>query len=144
MVFGSGFSYAQDLAFHVEKKNLYPSTNVGPVAVKSAALTVPGTRMRNAGRTLTIVGIPMLIGGIVLAANAESTHYTYTSSQGGSYEEGDAKGALGVVMAVGGAGMMVPGIILWSKGAKKIKRYNEIEGISLNYTGSTVALRLNF
>ena len=142
LVFGSVISYAQDLAMHVGKIERFSSTSVGPVAVQSNPIAVPGTRMRNTGRTLTIVGIPLLIGGIVMASSAESTQYTYTSTQGGSYEEGDPKGAVGALMAVGGAGMMVPGIILWSKGAKKMKRYNEIEGISLDYTGSTVALRV--
>ena len=142
LIFGSAISYAQDLAMRVKRDDRFSYNAVVPVAAYSAPVNVPGTRMRNTGRTLTIAGIPLLIGGIIIASSAESTHYNYTSSQGGSYEEGDPKGALGALMAVGGAGMIVPGIILWSKGAKKMKRYKEIEGISLEYTGSTVGLRV--
>jgi len=143
VILGSMTCHAQNLASIQE--NFTPA--VPGIALhlnRAEPVIIPGTRMRNTGRILTIAGIPVLIGGIILAATAESTHYTYNSGPYGDYEEGDAQGAFGVVMAVGGAGMIVPGAILWSKGAKKMKRYKEIEGISINYTGTTVALRYNF
>lgn len=96
--------------------------------------------MRNVGRTLTIAGGAMLIGGIVIFNNADKTIYTYQTSAG-TYNESDPKAALGALMIVGGIGMTVPGIILWSKGSRKFNRYLEREtacvinssGLSLQY-----------
>lgn len=116
---------------------------VSPIVLKPTLLSeyeaknAPGLRMRNTGRTLTILGSAMFIGGIILVSNAESTYYTYQSSNYGDTEEGDPKGALGVLMMVGGTGMIVPGIILWSKGAKKYNRYLEKEkSASIQWKGN--------
>ena len=45
----------------------------------------PGLRMRNVGRTLTIIGVPMLIGGLIVYNNADLTYDYY--SQTYSYSE---------------------------------------------------------
>ena len=100
----------------------------------------PGFRMRNVGRTLTVIGGAMLIGGIIVFNNADRNYNTYQTSTG-TYNEGDPQAALGALMIVGGTGMVIPGIILWSKGSKKYNRYLEREtalsikgqGISLSY-----------
>lgn len=70
----------------------------------------PGLRMRNAGRTLTIIGGAMLVGGIIVFSSAEKTYYSYNSTNGTSYEEGDPKAAIGILMIAGGLGMTVPGV----------------------------------
>ena len=74
LIFGSVISYAQDLAMHVKRDDGFSYNAVVPVAAHFAPVNMPGTRMRNAGRTLTIAGIPLLIGGIIIASSAESTH----------------------------------------------------------------------
>jgi hypothetical protein len=106
---------------------------------------VPGERMRNAGRMMTIGGVAMFVGGIALASNAESTHYQYNSSNGQTYEEGDPQGALGALMIVGGAGLTIPGIILWTKGAKRYnasKDDNDMASVGVGRNG--LAIRYNF
>lgn len=64
--------------------------------------------------------------------NADQLYYTSTQTQYGTVNEGDPKGALGVLMSIGGAGMMVPGIIFWKKGQKKYNRYLERQMVSFN------------
>jgi len=100
----------------------------------------PGLRMRNVGRTLTIIGVPMLIGGLIVYNNADLTYDYY--SQTYSYSE-QQQAALGVLMVMGGTGMSIPGIILWSKGSKKYKRHLEREA-AFNYTGSGFSLSYRF
>lgn len=108
----------------------------------------PGLRMRNAGRTLTIIGGALLVGGIIVFSSADETYYTYNSYNGTTYEEGDPKAALGILMIVGGLGTSIPGVILWTKGAKKYKRYLEQrEGeqtVSFNMNDNGVSLRYQF
>ncbi len=61
---------------------------------------LPGQRMRNAGRILTIGGGALAIGGLIMMSNADDLYYTSTQSQYGTVTEGDAKGALGVLMSI--------------------------------------------
>ncbi|MFZ6012017.1 MAG: hypothetical protein ACOYXT_16865 [Bacteroidota bacterium] len=103
-----------------------------------------GLRMRNTGRTLTICGVGLMLGGIILMNNADQLYYNAYSSSSGNYEEGDPKGALGLMMTIGGAGMTVPGIILWSKGQKKYDRYLEQQSVSFNLKGTGMSLRYRF
>lgn len=108
----------------------------------------PGMRMRNAGRTLTILGGAMLVGGVIVFGSADETYYSYNTTNGTTYEEGDPKAAIGILMMAGGLGMTIPGVILWTKGAKKYKRYLEQhEGeqtVSFNMNGNGVSLRYQF
>jgi hypothetical protein len=107
---------------------------------------LPGQRMRNTGRTLTILGAGLFVGGIVMVSNADEAYYNTTYNSSGSYEEGDPKGAVGVLMMTGGAGMMVPGIIFWSKGAKKYKSslQENSQNASLRLRGNGVSIRYRF
>jgi len=106
----------------------------------------PGLRMRNVGRTLTIVGSGLLVGGIIVFASADEKYYTSQQTQYGTQEEGDPKALLGLLMITGGAGMTVPGIILWSKGAKKFNNYIEQdrESLSLNLSVTKVGVSYHF
>lgn len=84
----------------------------------------PGLRMRNTGATLTIIGSAMLVTGIIVYSNADQNDVrTYQS--GGTYYEVNDNEVYGQALIGIGAGMAVPGIIFWSKGAKKYKRYLE-------------------
>jgi hypothetical protein len=120
-------------------------------AVKKSAQTTPykptnppGLKMRNVGRTLTIIGGAMFIGGIVVFNNADEQYYNTYQTPQGTYQEGDPQAALGILMITGGVGMTVPGIILWRKGAKKYNRYQEREALSFNYSGSSLSFRYRF
>jgi hypothetical protein len=107
---------------------------------------LPGQRMRNTGRTLTILGTGLFVGGIVVLSNADETYYNTTYSSNGSYEEGDPQAAVGVLMMTGGAGMMIPGIIFWSKGARKYKvsLQEQSPNASLHVRGNGLAIRYRF
>jgi hypothetical protein len=102
----------------------------------------PGYRMRNAGRTLTIIGGAMLIGGIIVYDNADP-YYDYNSQGTTYYTKEEQQAALGVLMIMGGTGMTIPGIILWSKGGKKYKRHLEREA-AFNFQGTGVSLSYRF
>jgi hypothetical protein len=100
----------------------------------------PGYRMRNTGRLLTLIGVPLFIGGIIVFENAEDNYYSSLTSTGATYYE-EEEAAAGALMTVAGAGLAIPGIIFWTKGAKKYKRHLEREaafyfngkGLSLSY-----------
>jgi hypothetical protein len=103
---------------------------VSPVIVQttqtaSTKITLaPGLRMRNVGRTLTLIGGVLFVGGIAVVSQADATYYnSTTSSQYGNSTEGDPNFAIGVLMISGGVGMVVPGIIFWSKGQKRYNRW---------------------
>ncbi len=103
----------------------------------------PGWRMRNVGRTLTIAGGALLIGGIIVYNNVDQRFYTTYTASGVQYTEMDPTAALGVLMIINGIGMTVPGVILWSKGGKKFKRHLEREG-AFNFKGNEVSLSYRF
>ncbi len=123
--------------------------NTSPVVQRSGndvSYTItrpPGLRMRNTGRALTIIGGSMLIGGIIVVSNAETDYYNSYTTSNGTYSEDDAQAALGVLMIAGGTGMTIPGIIFWSKGAKKYKRHLEREA-AFNFTGRGFSLSYRF
>ena len=102
----------------------------------------PGYRMRNVGRTLTIIGGAMLIGGIIVYNEADPV-YDYNSQYTTYYTKEEQQAALGVLMVMAGTGMTIPGIILWSKGSKKYKRHLEREA-AFNYKGSGFSLSYRF
>lgn len=139
ILLSSGLVVAQEYTFtsgENSSRYLVQKSQTGFSTVK-----LPGQRMRNAGRALTICGGALAIGGIIMMNNADELYYTSTQSQYGTVNEGDPKGALGVLMTIGGVGMIVPGVILWSKGQKKYNRYLERQGLSLHSRGSGLALR---
>ncbi len=124
-----------------------PWDNKSPVVVSSLNRVTykisypPGFKMRNVGRTLTIIGGAMLIGGIIVYNNADKTYTTYQSSTG-TYTEGDPQAALGVLMVMNGVGMTIPGIIFWTKGSRKYNRYLEREtAFSIKGQGLSVSYR---
>jgi hypothetical protein len=98
--------------------------------------------MRNAGRTMTIIGVPLFIAGLIVFNNADENYYNSVTTSSGTYTEGDPQAALGILMSVAGAGLTIPGAILWSKGSKKYKRYLERESaLKLNGRGLTLSYR---
>lgn len=137
----SGLAMAQEYTFTSgENRSQY----LHQKSLRTATVKLPGQRMRNVGRILTICGGALAIGGIVMMNNADELYYTSTQTQHGTVNEGDPKGALGVFMTISGVGMMVPGVILWSKGQKKYNRYLEREGLSVHSRGAGLALRYSF
>jgi hypothetical protein len=101
---------------------------------------LPGYRMRNTGRALTISGLTMLTGGLILmnSGGPRSTHPNVVPDD-------DAwRRSLGFTIAYSGVGMAVPGIILWKKGSRKYKRSLEREQYSIETDGASIALRYSF
>ena len=103
----------------------------------------PGYRMRNAGRVMTIIGAPLFIGGLIVFNNADEMYYNGGTTSSGTYSEGDPQAALGALMIVGGAGLTIPGVILWTKGGKKYKRHLEREA-AFNFKGTSLSLSYRF
>ena len=101
---------------------------------------LPGYRMRNTGRALTIGGLSLLTGGLILmnSGGPRSTHPNVTG------DEPDWREPLGFTMAYSGVGMMIPGIILWKKGSRKYKRSLEREQYSIETDGASIAFRYSF
>ena len=102
----------------------------------------PGYRMRNTGRLLTLVGVPLFIGGIIVFENAEDNYYSSLTTTGATYYE-EEQVAAGALMTVAGAGLAIPGIIFWTKGAKKYKRHMEREA-AFNFNGKGLSLSYRF
>jgi hypothetical protein len=133
------FNEVKPVSTHVPFRSYSESSTLAVTSVN-----LPGERMMKAGRTLTIAGGALLVAGIVLVATADEQYYnSYTTSYGGTYEEGDPQFALGLVMAIGGVGMTIPGIILWSKGSKRYKAYQQRES-ALEINPSNLGLRYRF
>lgn len=103
----------------------------------------PGYKMRNAGRTMTIIGVPLFIGGLIVFNNADENYYNSVTTSSGTYTEGDPQAAVGALMTVAGVGLTVPGVILWSKGAKKYKRHLEREA-AFKFNGKMLSLSYRF
>ena len=107
----------------------------------------PGFRMMKVGKGLTLGGGVLLVAGIALMASADEKYYTSTTTPYGTEEEGDPKFAFGVLAAVSGVGMIIPGAILWSKGSKKFKAYqtqNPGANLSLGINNNGIGLRFRF
>lgn len=67
------------------------------------------------GKILTFIGLPLLVIGGVMVANADALYYTCVNGEC----EGDARGGFGVVILGAGAGLTGTGIVLWSIGSSK-------------------------
>ena len=93
---------------------------------------------------MTIIGVPLFIGGIIVFNNADENYYNSVTTSSGTYTEGDPQAAVGALMIVAGAGLTIPGVILWTKGAKKFKRHMERESTPVSFNGSSLSLRYRF
>lgn len=124
-------------------------TYVSPLVVGSVQRVAykiaypPGYRMRNTGRTLTLIGVPLIIGGIIVYNNADENYYNTVTTSSGTYTEGDPKAAAGILMVGVGAGLTVPGVIFWTKGAKKYKEHMERQA-AFNFNGKGLSLTYRF
>ena len=105
----------------------------------------PGQRMIRVGKTLTIAGSVLIVGGVILMATADELYYRSNTVNGQTVTEGDIKGGLGVVMTAGGVGMVVPGIIVWSIGRKKYRASQAgSASVSLGINNNGGGLRYTF
>jgi len=120
------------------------AARVSPIRLReSGALHIqtgnlPGQHGMKVGKTLTIAGGVLLVGGIVLVSTADALYYNSTTTNGTTTEEGDIKGGLGVIMIAGGAGMVIPGVIIWSKSKKRYNQYlidHPQQSLSMHATG---------
>jgi hypothetical protein len=83
-------------------------------------------------------GGALLVTGVVVLSN-NIKHEPATEHNEGS----GMVGAVGAVMVAGGVGMITPGIIVWSKGAKRYKAYQQLD-TSLEITPANLGLRYRF
>jgi hypothetical protein len=105
----------------------------------------PGQRNIRTGKTLTIAGGILVVGGVALMATADEIYYSSTSTPNGTVEEGDPQGGIGAVLTLGGVGMIIPGAILWSKGRKKYAAYKAASAsLSLGVNKNGAGLRFRF
>lgn len=106
----------------------------------------PGQRMMRVGNGLIIGGSILTVSGIFLMVTADELYYrTSIDSDGNTITEGDLKGAMGLLMTVGGVGMIIPGAIVWSKGKKKYEAYQSTgASLSLGINRHGAGLRLSF
>jgi len=100
----------------------------------------PGSRMAKLGKTFVVIGGALIVGGILVSSNAKSTSY-YSN---GTYYQDNSQQVLGVVMIVYGVGFTIPGAILWSKGAKKMRWYEQQQEVTLNIKGAGLGLAYKF
>jgi hypothetical protein len=112
-----------------------------PLEIPSNA---PGMYKIKMGRGMVIGGSVLLVSGIALAATADSYSYSYTNTNGQTTESGDAKGAIGVIFIAAGVGLTIPGAIIWSKGAKRLKRYKEENNLTFDIHGTQGVLTYRF
>lgn len=105
----------------------------------------PGLRMMKVGKALTLGGAALFTLGVIVMSSADYT--TTTTNYNNLYgynEEVDPQALIGAMMVVGGVGMVVPGIIFWSKGSKKYKAYKLQESGSVNINTHGISLRYRF
>lgn len=105
----------------------------------------PGMHKIKIGRGMTIGGGVLLVTGLALASTADAYSYNYTTnSNGTTTESGDLKGAIGVLFIAGGVGLTIPGVIIWSKGAKRLKEYKETNNLTFDLRGTSGVLTYRF
>lgn len=104
----------------------------------------PGLRMRKVGTIMTICGGGLFIVGAIVYSNADpNSGQIHQNSNGTYYTDGELEQELGILCAGAGVGLMVPGIILWTKGTKKYNRYLETQ-TAFNFTRNGMGLTYRF
>lgn len=126
------------------------SISIGPVFKLSGMpaeipSNAPGMHRIKIGRGMTIGGSVLLVSGLALASTADSYSYSYTTnSNGQTTESGDIKGAVGIIFIAAGVGLTIPGVIIWSKGAKRLKQYKEENNLTFDIRGTSGVLTYRF
>lgn len=90
------------------------------------------TSMKNTGIVMTVGGGAMAIGGIILFSNSLDDLNEYNNTY---YAEGDegANAFVGLLMAELGVGIAAGGIVLWTIGSSKVRKYtNKMNSLSFN------------
>ncbi len=100
----------------------------------------PGETMQKVGRALTLSGGVLLVAGIIVTANVDFNNLVDKDGMVNYTNEGQL--IIGLVFIEGGIGMLIPGIIFWSRGSKKLERYKQEQNLSLGVKGNGLSLRL--
>jgi len=103
--------------------NFYPVEKTAFLDINQ--ISRPGERMKKTGIGLTIPGVALTGLGVWMMSTASALYYSSTTVNGQTTTEGDPKGGFGVVVTALGVGMSVPGVILWTIGGSKLRRYKE-------------------
>ena len=103
---------------------------------------MPGERMQNVGRGLTLGGSALLIGGIILTSTTDFDNLVDDDDNVNKKQLRHL--TYGIELIVFGVGMTVPGIIFWSKGSHKLSRYKREQNITLGTKGAGLSLKYHF
>ena len=122
---------------------------IAPASLKSinsfsetTTTRMPGERMKNVGTGLTLGGSALLIGGIILTSTTDFNNLTDSNDNLNKKELRHL--TYGIELIVFGVGMTVPGIIFWSKGSHKLKKYKREQNITLGSKGAGLSLKYHF
>jgi hypothetical protein len=108
---------------------LYRQDYAAPMHI--TRFSIPGEKKKKVGSVMTVLGGALFVGGIAVYAsgdpNYENTTYNQTTGQ---YETTtvDPKRVLGVLMCMAGAGVAIPGVIIWTKGIRQYNQYMREQG----------------
>src|SRR5687768_2371773 len=89
------FLRAQDIASVRYQNQIQSLGQQSEISHTSAS--APGETMRKVGRGLTIGGVGLTILGVALMSSADEIYYSSTATPNGTVEQGDPKGALGLM-----------------------------------------------
>jgi hypothetical protein len=104
---------------------------------------LPGARKTRKGTRLIVTGSILLgVGTAVLATSDGVVSPKLNESKGnGTYGAADQKAELGTVLVAVGAALLVPGVIVYSKGKKMNKAYDAENKVSLHMQGAGLKLQ---
>ncbi len=114
-----------------------------PGVIKDVKVVPPGFRMLKVGRPLTFFGGLIIVTGAFVNSIADKDGqydpYTGTTTR-------DVKSVLGPVLIIAGAGMAIPGVVLWANGSKKYKNYlnSKKATTSIQFQGNGLSMKYRF
>lgn len=92
---------------------------------------VPSSDMRNRGVRMVAFGGALQVAGVILVEVGRNESRNYNQRNPGvrhpNNNSGDLKMFAGVALVAAGTGVAIPGMVIWIRGAQKMKRAMELE-----------------
>jgi hypothetical protein len=123
---------------------------ISSFTTETSTTRVPGERMRNVGTSLILGGVVLEVIGIATLSTVDGLElgvgsFSYQSSNPNDEDQLPTKAFVGLLGVVGGIGMMVPGIIFYSKGTKRYNYYkNHEKELAIHVQGAGLSLKYHF